>query len=304
MFSKRLVVIGTILLTLIIAVVLLVNSTSLLSSKPQVAASIFPVYDIARNIAGDKMNVVYLLPAGASEHTFEPSLAEQRAVAASKVVFVIGEELDNWAVKLADSSGVPTLALSESIELKESAEKEEHTEEETKHEHGEHDPHYWLSITNARQIATNIATKLTEIDPQHKDYYAQNLAAYQQKLQETYSAAKAKLADIKSNQIITFHEAFAYFADELGLEVVATIEPFPGKEPTISYLQEVGQIIKAKNVKVLFKEPQLSDNIISPLANDYQAEIRTLDPIGGLDGRNSYIDTYLYNVETIAEALD
>jgi len=261
----------------------------------KVAASIFPLYDIVKNIIGDKGEVIQILPAGVSPHTFEPKIQDQERINGSDLVFVIGQGLDNWANNLLTetNSNSKFIDVSNNISLLTSEDPED----------GAFDPHYWLSISNAQKIADNVAAALSNLDRENQDYYAENLYTYQQELAATLASALEKVATLSKKQFITFHDAFNYFAQELGLEVIATIEPFPGKEPTPSYLAEVGAIIQGHNIKVLFKEPQLSDAIVSALAQDYGATVKTLDPEGALQELDSFIKLYNYNVETVVEAL-
>jgi zinc transport system substrate-binding protein len=291
--SKNIVIAGILLIiTLGVGIGFLIVKQAP-TTKLQVAATIFPVGNIAREIAGDKIQVVTLLPIGASEHTYEPTLQNQQDIKNSRTLFAIGLGLDNWAISLATNQNIKVTELNRDVLLLPSAEPEE----------GEFDPHYWLSITGAKVMAKNIYEQLVAIDPDNFNYYRGNYETYIVELDKALAVAKAELTDIKSNQIITFHEAFSYFAAELDLEVVATIEPFPGKEPTAEYLSEVAEVIETHQVQVLFKEPQLSDAVLNSLARDYNVKIETLDPIGGVTGRSSYIETYLYNVRTIAQAL-
>lgn len=302
----------------IVATIVIAISVFLLSrqeTKPQIATSIFPLHDITKNITGDKFEVVNLLPAGASEHTYEPTFTDQQKIASSKLVFAIGLDLDNWVQELAYKSSVRSVEVFAGIQLLEGEEEHEardvednmakpntslaHASEDPDHTH--YDPHYWLSLTNGKLIAQNIAKEIITLDPTNKDYYEQNLSDYLVKLDN--ALIEAKSLSISNSKIITFHEAFAYFAQELGIEIVATIEPFPGKEPSLAYLNEVGELIKQHGVKTLFKEPQLSDAVIKALANDFGATVDTLDPIGGIGERDSYINTYLYNARTVAKAL-
>jgi zinc transport system substrate-binding protein len=274
--------------------------------KLKVAGSIFPVTDIIRNIAKDKVEVVQLLPPGVSEHTFELTVAQRAELIGVDLGVIIGSGLDeNWANSVFNEEGAEILDLSEKINLLPAAEHEhEHEEGEEEHEHeGEGDPHYWLSVNNAKIMAITIADKLIDLDPANELFYRDNLENYSNQLDQLKANTVKQLENLKTREIITFHEAFNYFANEFGLEVVATIEPFPGKEPTPQYLSEVVEIVNEKGIKVLFKEPQLSDEVVKSLAEDYDITVFTLDPVGGIEERTSYIELISFNSRTLAEAL-
>ncbi|MDO8303223.1 MAG: metal ABC transporter substrate-binding protein, partial [Sedimentisphaerales bacterium] len=147
--------------------------------KLRVAATIFPLADIARNIGGDKITVITIMPPGASPHTFEPTFEIIRQANGIKALFTVGCGLDNWAQKVTESLGgtIAVIEVSKGISLR-------HFED------GSADPHYWLSLANGGIIAKNIADSLIGLDPANKEYYLKNLAAYQQVLAGENEAIK------------------------------------------------------------------------------------------------------------------
>ncbi len=268
-------------------------------SRPKIAASIFPLYDLTKNIAGDKLEVVVILPPGASPHTFEPTPKEQEKLVGTDLIFVAGHELDSWAISLASATADNTkvVTLDKGIELLESE----------SHEEGEvlYDPHYWLSVSNAMIIVDNIAEELSKIDPANENYYQGNAFKYKKELENLREESREEFTYLKTRKIITFHEAFNYFAKEFDLEVVASIEEFPGKEPTIEYLTDVRELIEQHNIKTLFREPELSDSVVKSISEDTDAKIYTLSVDGvGVEGVNSYVEMIRYDVQTIKKALN
>lgn len=283
------------------------------STKLKVATSIFPLYDITKEIAGDRIEVVKVLPDGASPHTYEVTPQDQVNLSGSSIIFLIGHGLDHFAEDLVRDNNpeIKIVDVDRNIILRKGKDEHEsslnnniitkinaHDGEE---EGDGYDPHYWLSLSNASQIAKNITEELILLDNANKSYYTENYNKFIDKVNQTMSQAKAKIEPIKEKvKLVTFHDAFGYFAEELGIEVVATIEPFPGKEPTPAYIAEVGEIIQEKNIKVLFKEPTLPDTIVNALANDYNVKVETLDPIEG-SINHSFLDAYMYNIDTIVK---
>lgn len=278
------------------------------NQKLKVAATIFPLVDIARNIGGDKVEVIQILPSGASPHTFEMTPQQIKDLQGTKAVFMIGQGLDDWVRQVSNSiSNVELIGVDEGIDLIKSSGEEEHEEfsdENEKHEHGEYDPHYWLSIENAKIIAGNIENKLAEIDSGNKEFYKENLNNYLERLDKLERDVMVKLANIKTRKTVTFHEAWQYFADEFGFEIIATFEPFSGKEPTAKYIEELNKIVKDNNIKVIFAEPQMSDEVLKSFVEDLGLELYVLDPIGGVEGRGSYVEMMEYNGDMLGEALN
>jgi zinc transport system substrate-binding protein len=277
------------------------------SSEFKIAASIFPLADIARNIAGDNAEVVQILPSGASPHTFDPSPSQQAALNGSEIMFMIGHDLDNWAEKLAKntSNNIEIIVVDSGVELEESNHETEGDYEEEGHEEEGVNPHYWMSYTNTILIAENIKDALVKIDGKNSKVYESNFEKYKSQVQASFDNQKSLFEELDKREIITFHDAFGYFADDLGIEVAAVVEEFPGKEPTASYLSELGEIIEKTGIKTFFKEPQLSDSIISALASDYNASVENLDPIGGTSQETStFLKTLEFNAQKIYNSLN
>lgn len=269
------------------------ESPAAAGGKLKIAATIFPLSDIAANVGGDKISVITILPAGASPHTFEPKIETIRQASGIKALFKIGHGLDEWGQKLVESLGndISVIEVSKGIALR-------------KFPDGSVDPHYWLSMANASVIAQNIAEALIKFDPANKDYYLKNLVAYQQQLSKEDQAIKEKLAGLKQKSFATFHEAWFYFAKEYSLEVAEAFEPFAGKEPTPEFLANFIKTIKEKHVKVVFAEPQFSAEAIQQTAKDLGIKIGTLDPEGGgMEQTKTYINMMRYNAQTVYNAL-
>ena len=171
----------------------------------------------------------------------------------------------------------------------------------------EENPHVWLSVTHAITQVKNIADQLAAADPKHADAYRKNAAVYVQKLEALKKEMHAALDPLPHKDIVTFHEAFPYFAQEFGLHIVAVIEREPGSEPTPAELKETIEKVKELPVKVLFTEPQYSPKAAEAIARETGAKIYTLDPVvtgeANDAAKDAYITTMKKNQATLAEAL-
>jgi len=260
------------------------------SSRKNIAVTIFPIYDITKNIAGEKLDVNLILPVGISEHTYDTKPSDVALLEHDVIVIKVGSGLDDWVEKIVPKK-VTRVDLTSSVNLLKSTEVE-------------YDPHYWLSVDNALLIANKVKNELVKIDPENSEYYENNLLKYKEELLGLQKYIDLELIDQKGKGIITFHEAFIYFANANGLEILATIEPFAGKEPTPTYLSEVEDIIRVQKVKVLFKEPQLSSGLLNGLASDLGVTILTIDPLGGGKETDSYIKMMKFNTNEIKKGLE
>lgn len=171
----------------------------------------------------------------------------------------------------------------------------------------EENPHVWLSVTDAILQVKNIAEQLKAADPKHADAYEKNAAAYIKKLEALKAEMHAELDTVPNKDIVTFHEAFPYFAKEFGLNIISVVEREPGTEPTPAELQETIEQVKKLPVKVLFTEPQYSPNAAETIARETGAKIYTLDPVvtgeANDEAINAYIDTMKKNMKTLKTAL-
>lgn len=274
----------------------------------RVAGTFFPVYDLVRQVGKDHVDISLVVPPGTSPHAFDVSPQTIKELQGTSVVFAIGHGVDQWVAQIPEGvAGSRMVLLDPGISLREPHEEEEssgHDEEA----HGEHavgiDPHYWLDPDNAKIMVRTIADELSRLDPVNSEQYRKNAEEYRMLLDQKNAEWMAALQPYTKRDIITFHDAFYYFADHFGLNVVGTFEPFAGKEPTPKYLQDLLMQIKKHNVKVLFIEPQFSHESLETFAKDVGATIEVLDEMGGADGKESYIDLMTANVKAVERALN
>ena len=264
-------------------------------SKAKIATTIFPLYDIVKNVASNEIDVVVILKPGASPHTFDPTPKDAEALSKSKILFAIGHNLDNWAFKMATSVGVDKIVtVDKYISLIQSQEADEPGV----------NPHYWLSVKNATLIAKQVKEELSTAFPDKEAVFEENYQNYSKRLNTLDSEVQNELAGLPNRDIATFHAAWDYFAKDYNLNVVATFEEFPGKEPTPEYLADFQKKIKESNIKVIFAEPQFSTAALVPVAKDLGVEIIVIDPEGGgIPGVKTYEEMTRYNVNRIQQAL-
>lgn len=280
------------------------SSTIITDLRPVVATSIFPLYDLTRAVAGETVRVELVLPPGASPHTFDPSPSAIRALARAQAMYTIGYGLDTWATSLATSVGAAVVIVDQNISLIAShehlgeEERGDHTNEE---EHGPTDPHYWLDVRNARIIAATIRDDLSQRFPDHKATFTANFKTLDADLAKLHTEVKTIVARSDSKNVITFHDAWYYFADAYGLNIVGSFEPTSGREPTPRYLALLTDTLNAAKIKTIYAEVQSSASGIDAFAHDHGLQIYSLDDIGGADGRDSYRALMLSNAHLFAK---
>lgn len=264
-----------------------------------VVSTIFPFQDIASRIGGSRVRAEVLIAPGVSEHTYEPRPSDMQKVAEADMVLVVGAGLDDWVKKLVEDAGVDKakiVDLSQWVELRQYS--------ESSGEKSQSDPHYWLSPQRMLEINTHLTEELARLDSRNKNIYEINSASLGEDLKNIDLEMKNKIGAFSSKDIVTFHEAFGYLAADYGLNVVGTIEPVSGAEPTAEQIQAIIDQIKLLSVKAVFSEPQLSSKILDGLKNDLGIEVGVLDPLGGIEGRGTYIGLMKYNLLELTRFLE
>lgn len=282
------------------------------SDAPLVAVTIFPLYDIARTIAGDEVDVQMIVPPGGSPHTFEPTPSTIRELQRASLFFHIGYGIDDWIARITES--VPSariVTVDRNIALRahedehddDDHDEDEHNDDEDEHGHGSIDPHYWLSPTNAVHIAYTIADELSLIVPLHAELFVARADAFADVMREKDNEWQSRILTLPERDIMTFHDAFMYFADHFDLHVVATFEPFPGREPSPRYLQHLQTTIEEHGIRTVFMEPNFPRQSIESFARDNRLTLGVLDTMEGASGDLGYIDLMEANVSAVIEAL-
>lgn len=267
---------------------------------PKVAVTIFPAADLVRQVAGEDVEVVQLLPSGANPHTFEPTPATMKELADAQVLFQIGHGLDDWTKPLAAAVGIErTFVLDRNIALR-----EDHDNEATRSDADGKDPHYWLSPKNAQIMVQSIADELGTHFPEKSAAFHARATAYGKQLQELDQEITERLKKVPSPlRIATFHNAFSYYAADYNIAVVTTFEEFPGKEPSPQYVATFTRKLAADRIAVVFTEPQSSAQALEPFAKDLNVQLRELDDLGGTTKeRDSYLNIVRFNTAQIEYA--
>jgi zinc transport system substrate-binding protein len=256
------------------------------AGKIGVVVTILPQAEFVENIGGDKVDVTVMVPPGASPHTYEPTPSQMTALSRAKLYARVGSGVEfelTWLDKLiAQNKDMLVVDCAKGIKL------QPMTAGDEDEPAGSMDPHIWMSPRNAEVMVQNIASGLIQIDPDNRAYYEQNRDAYLQKLVQLDQDIGDGLSGVKNRVFMVYHPAFGYFASEYDLTMLP-IEA-GGKEPTPAGLQHLIEQAKARNIKVVFAEPQFNPQsakviadaiggrvvLIDPLARDYIQNLRIL----------------------------
>lgn len=268
------------------------------NNKLTIVTSFYPMYISTLNIVKDIPDVEVInmtAPQTGCLHDYSLSTKDLKTLSSADIFVINGAGMESFLDDVIDEySDLKIIEASNGISLI----------EDTDHDVN---PHVWVSISKNIEEVSNIAKELSAFDPNHASEYEANADAYIAKLENLRTEMHAALDNVNNKDIITFHEAFPYFAEEFNLNIAGVIEVEPDSEPSAKEVENIISIINEKNIKALFTEPQYSSKIADTIAKETGASIYTLDPIVTGDANEDAYDDYIIkmqeNLNTLKEAL-
>ncbi|XKE95902.1 zinc ABC transporter substrate-binding protein [Metaplanococcus flavidus] len=295
-------------------------------SKIQVFTTVYPITYFTERIGGDQVEVKSVYPAGANEHTFEPTQQDMIAIAEADLMFYIGLGLEGFidsAKKTLDGEDVEFAALADSItdEQLEAAlehdgeeahedEHEEHTEEADHdgHDHGSTDPHIWMSPKLSQQLATSIKDSLIAEDPDNTEVYETNHAELIEELEQLDESFSQLQERVSKDTFFVSHAAFTYLAEPYGFEQVAVAGLNSQDEPSQKELTEIVDMAREKNIEYIVFEQNVSSNLTEVVQKEVGAEAIQMHNLGVLtqediDNGETYFTLMERNLEVLETIL-
>ncbi|MDD2233962.1 MAG: metal ABC transporter substrate-binding protein [Desulfitobacteriaceae bacterium] len=262
-----------------------------------IATSFYPMYISTLNITKDIPDIKVInmtKPVTGCLHDYAITPADLRNLEGAQYFVINGAGMESFMEKVTGQ--MPNLKIinaSKGIQL-------------IKSEGDEGDnPHVWVSISNAIIQVKNIGDQLSVLDPENAAQYQTNTVAYIEKLETQKTKMHQVTDNFKNRDIITFHEAFPYFAKEFNLNIVGVIKREPNSEPSAKELKDIIEKIRSLKVKVIFVEPQYPAKVAETIAEATSAKVYILDPVvtGPMDA-DAYINIMKSNLKTLQEALE
>jgi zinc transport system substrate-binding protein len=253
--------------------------------KLSIVATLFPLYDFAREIVGDKANVTLLLPPGVEAHSFEPKPGDMITINNAGIFLYTGAYMEPWVEKIlqaTDNKKLIVIDTSKGVTLHKSAaghEEEDRGQNIQGHnEQGVYDPHIWLDFANAQKMVDSILEGLTRQDPVNKDFYAQNAAVYKTKLQALDEKFKNTLTRCKKDTFVhSGHFAFNYLASRYNLHHISAYGGSPNAEPTPGKIIELKKYILEHAIKYIYYEELITPRIADILNKETGAQLLKLN---------------------------
>ncbi|MGR4990661.1 zinc ABC transporter substrate-binding protein ZnuA [Vibrio rotiferianus] len=244
-----------------------------------VLTSIKPIQMIATELTEGVATPEVLLQSNASPHDYALRPSDVKKVASADLVIWFGHDLEPFLEKLVTDKG-NTLTLSKipNLSLREFG--SEHNHDHDGHDHGTHDPHFWLGIDTVQQVATAITQKLVDVDPDNADAYAANLKKFETQLKETDLQIKAQLKSVKDKGYFVFHDAYGYFEERYELNQLGHFTVSPDRKPGAKTLIHIRKTLSTGDVACVFSEPQFTPAVIESVMRGNDVKAGVLDPLG------------------------
>jgi ABC-type Zn uptake system ZnuABC Zn-binding protein ZnuA len=265
-----------------------------------VVATTTQVADLAANVGGDRVRVTSLLRPGIDAHDYEPSPADIDALAHADLVLQNGVGLEEWLGDTIESSGFdgPVVDTSQGVRLRLVG--------------GEPDPHIWQDPRNAQVMAANIERGLAAADPAGAAAYEAGLAAYTKELRALDAEVGRQVGSLANRKVVTNHDAFGYYLDRYGLELVGSVIPSFDSSAELSGrdIRDLVAKIRATRVKAVFSETSLPPRAAETIGGEAGVEVVVGedalygDALGppGSDG-DTYLKMIRHNTATIVSNL-
>jgi zinc transport system substrate-binding protein len=270
------------------------------SGKLAVSVSFDALREFTVSVGGDLVDVKTIIPAGTEPHDFEPKARDLAALSTAKIFVYNGLGMEGWAEEALGAVKNRDLVV---VRASDGADFIRNTDPEEVEEHGEYDPHLWLSLKGAQAEVKNICAALVRADPANRGTYEQNAADYTARLERLYAEYKEKFSAVPKKSFVTGHAAFGYLCREFGLEQNSVEDMFAEGEPSPRQMAELVDFCRANKVTVIFAEEMASPDVSRTLANEVGARVETIYTIESAEDGMSYLERMEENLKRIHAAL-
>lgn len=285
---------------IVMAIMVALTPSLRADDKISVAVSILPQVEFVRNVGGDYVDIIEMVPPNSSPETYEPNPGQMKQLSRAKAYFKIGTDLDFEINLMGRMTSINSRLLivdcSRGIEPLTIRDSEKAGETHDDHGHGLRDPHIWNSLRNARVIIDNIADGLIAIDSIHKSDYLKNAASYKSKLDLLDAEILAMFKDSPKRTFIVLHPAWGYFARDYNL-VELSIEA-EGKEPSVADIKNLVNLAKTRSIRTVFASPQFNSESARVVAREIGGTVDYIDPLNG-----KFLENIFLSAQKIAASL-
>ena len=291
-----------------VSAITVIAGTYVNADVPKVIADIAPIHSLVSRVMDGVGEPKLIVPNETSPHDYRLRPADAQAIEDANLVFWMGEGLTPWMERAlealnSDTDIVEFLALEESTRLsfREGAlfeahgDHDDHDEHDNHddhdkdhddhddhagHDHGEFDPHAWLSTSNAKTWVNVIAAKLSSIDPNNAGTYFANASEARNEMDALDDEINAMLAPVRGGKFIVFHDAYQYFESVYDFPASGAISLGDASDPSAARIAEIADRIKRENIACVLSEPQFNAGLVKTVMGGTDANTQVIDPLG------------------------
>lgn len=263
------------------------------AAKAIISVSTFPLYEVARIVAGDTFEVKPVVPLGSDAHAYSPSPADVAQISKSALFVYSGAGFESWVEPLKSTlqSSVKIIDMSIHVELL------------------KNDPHYWLSIDNMIVMTAEMEAELSNLSPKNKELYRTNAREYIAKLQSLKNDYITGLAECKSRTLITNHDAFGYLAHANNLKNISIIGLSSDEQPSAKTIAQIIELVKKEKIQTIFFEELIDDNVAQTIARESGASAQSLQPLENISevemlSWQTYLSIMRNNLKKMRDAME
>jgi zinc transport system substrate-binding protein len=268
------------------------------SGKVKVAASFYPVYEFARAVGGDRIDALYMVPAGTEPHDWEPTPRHIQMLNEANLFIYSGAGMEHWVdktIQSLDNKAIPVVEASAGFDLIKGAEG--------------WDPHVWLDPLGVVHEVERIRDGLIKADPAGQATYEANASAYIAKLKALDQEFKAGLSQCGKQQFYTTHAAFGYLARRYRIDQHPIMGLTPDAEPKPRELAAIVADARQSGIKYIFFETLVSDKVAKMVAQEIGAKTLVLNPFEGLTAEEikagmDYLSVMRANLTNLKTAME
>ena len=274
-----------------------------------VATTVSPITSIAASIGGDRVRIEGIVPEGTNSHTFEPEPSVAALLSTADLILVNGLKLEDPTLALAEANKKPDVKVVE-IGTNVLPESDYIYDFSFPKEEGKPNPHLWTDTAYTIKYAAAIRDELSALDPANASYYSDNFAAFEKKVNELDAAVRKDQQTVPAGnlKLLTYHDAYAYFAKNFGWEIIGAVQPKNFSDPNPSDVASLIDQVTAQNVKTIFGSEVFPSKVLEEIGRatgaTYENSLRD-DDLPGAPGEagHSWLGLMKYNYATMIKGL-
>ena len=242
-------------------------------TRLKVVTTVSPITSIVENIGGPRISLEGVVPEGVNSHTFEPTPSMAKLMAGADLIIINGLFLEEPTLALAESNkkdDVVILALGDR-----SVTPDEWQFDFTFPESAGHpNPHLWPDPNLGLRYAELVQDRLAALDPDNAAYYAGNLEIFRGKVEKMDQAIRAAVATVPegNRKLLTYHDSWAYFAKQYGMEVIGAVQPSNFSQPSVREVAELIDQVKELGLPAVFGSEVFSSDVLEAIASEADAQ--------------------------------